>query len=51
MSVNDPDGQPYKELAKEEFIKILIDTGWMRKAAEEEWERFDKPVLICDLTW
>lgn len=51
MSVNDPDGEPYKELTKEEFIDLLISTGWVREVAEAEWENFEKPVRICDLEW
>lgn len=51
MSVNDPDGEPYEALTKEEFIAHLVESGWKREVAEEEWERFDKPVYICDLVW
>jgi hypothetical protein len=51
MSVNDPDGEPYPELTRDEFIAILMRTGWSREAAENEWEHFDKPVYLCDLRW
>jgi hypothetical protein len=51
MSVNDPDGEPYEELTKEEFVDLLVRTGWSKDSAESEWEYFDKPVRICDLEW
>jgi hypothetical protein len=51
MSVNDPDRPPEEPLTREEFIRVLVETGWVLKAAEDEWERFDKPVYLSDLEW
>lgn len=51
MSVNDPDVAPYPELTFDEFVAELVRAGWTRLAAEAEWERFKKPVRLCDLEW
>ncbi len=56
MSVNDPDGEPYPILSKEEFMRRLMATGWIREAAEKEWERISDErhpyaVRSCDLEW
>lgn len=56
MSVNDPDGEPYPILSKEEFVRRLRESGWVREAAEDEWrvisaERHPEPVRSCDLEW
>ncbi len=51
MSANDPDGEPYPVLTREEFVAELMKTGWVRSAAEAEWHRFKKPVRLCDLEW
>ncbi len=56
MSVNDPDGEPYPVLTKEEFMRILtVEDCWAVEAAEREWEEFSeggtKPVRLCDLEW
>lgn len=49
--MNDPDGEPYPELNREMFIRLLMATGWARIAAEEEWEMVSKPVYLNDLEW
>ncbi len=55
MSINDPDGEPFSRLDREEFLKILVRGGWSQEAAEDEWEIMPKgsdgKVDIRELEW
>lgn len=56
MSINDPDGESYKQLTHDEFINLLLSTGWCHAAAEIEWLYFSNnntktTVSEADLEW
>lgn len=52
MSYNDPDGEPYRPMTKEDVVAWYMSGGASREAAEWHWERLSeggKPVYAWDL--